>query len=225
MNPTMRLLSKPSVPTPVLGVLDALQCGGFLLDPGARVVSLNSIAFGCLGDGLVLEGERLNATNRDTDRRLQGLIAAELTAGRATNPPQSIAVQRDNRLPLVVRPHRLDGAFDRASDPVGLLLVVIDPEQWPAPPQDMLMQTFDLTRAEAQVAIGIASGRVLAEIAVDRDIKVGTVRAHLKAVFAKTRTHSQADLTGALTRLAFLAPQPKGQMARTSMRSMQATRA
>jgi DNA-binding CsgD family transcriptional regulator len=89
-----------------------------------------------------------------------------------------------------------------------LLLLVVDPEQWLAPPQDMLMQAFDLTRAEADVAIGIASGRTLAEIATDRDIKIGTVRAHLKAVFAKTHTRSQAELTGALTRLAFLAPQP-----------------
>jgi hypothetical protein len=32
------------------------------------------------------------------------------------------------------------------------------------------------------------------------------VRAHLKAVFAKTHTHSQADLMGVLTRLALLAP-------------------
>jgi DNA-binding CsgD family transcriptional regulator len=86
------------------------------------------------------------------------------------------------------------------------LLLVIDPEQWLAPPREMLMQTFALTRAEADVAIGVVSGRTLAEVAADRDIKIGTVRAHLKAVFAKTHTHSQADLTGALTRLAFLAP-------------------
>jgi DNA-binding CsgD family transcriptional regulator len=44
------------------------------------------------------------------------------------------------------------------------------------------------------------------QVAADRDIKIGTVREHLKAVFAKTRTQSQADLTGVLTRLALLAP-------------------
>jgi len=55
--------------------------------------------------------------------------------------------------------------------------------------KEILMQTFDLTRAEADVAIGIVSGRTLAELADDRDIKIGTVRAHLKAVFSRqTRT-------------------------------------
>jgi DNA-binding CsgD family transcriptional regulator len=201
-----RLLSEPSVPAPILGVLDSLRCGGFLLDLRARVLSLNLIAFGSLGDGLVLEGERLNATNHEADHRLQRLVATELKRRKDPDPPQSIAVQRSSRLPLVVRPHRLDHATDRTPNPASLLLLVIDPEQWPAPPREILMQIFELTRTEADVAIGIVSGRTLAEVAGDRDIKIGTVRAHLKAVFSKTRTHSQADLTGTLTRLAFLAP-------------------
>ena len=86
----MRLLSEP-FPAPILGVLDSLRCGGFLLDLRARVLSLNLIAFGCLGDGLVLEGERLNATNRDADRRLQRLVAAELKLRKDPGPPQSKA--------------------------------------------------------------------------------------------------------------------------------------
>lgn len=224
-----RLVSSPFLAS-ILGVLESLRCGGVLLDPHARVISLNSIALGCLGNGLVLEGERLNATDRESDQRLQRFIAAELKAGRPSNLPQSVAVLRESRLPLVVRPHRLDDAAHRASSaaaarPEGLLLFIIDPEEWLAPPQEMLMQTFDLTRAEADVAIGIASSRTLAEIAVDRHIKVGTVRAHLKAVFAKTHTRSQAGLTGALTRLAFLAPQPKRQIAQAAARGVQAARA
>jgi DNA-binding CsgD family transcriptional regulator len=227
MNAVARLLLSKPPPAPILGVLDALRCGGFLLDSSARVLSLNSTAFGCLGDGLVLEGDRLSATDRESDIRLQSFIAGGVRAARVSSLPQSIAVQRDTRLPLVVRTHRLDEAADQAAGlvaptlvapgltgrgPAGLLLVVVDPELWRAPPHDILMQTFNLTRTEADVAIGLASGRTLAEIATDRDIKIGTVRAHLKAVFAKTHTRSQADLTGALTRLAVLAPVPTGRM-------------
>jgi len=70
------------------------------------------------------------------------------------------------------------------------------------------MQTFGLTPAEAEVAIGIAAGRTLAQIAAERGVKVGTVRAHSKTVFSKTQTRGQAELTGLLTRLAFLGTQP-----------------
>jgi DNA-binding CsgD family transcriptional regulator len=219
MNAIARsLLSRPS-PAPILGVLESLGCGGFLLDPRARVLSLNSTAFCCLGDGLVLEGERLNATDRDSDQRLQSFIAAELRGAGRSTPPQSVAVRRGSRLPLVVRPHQLDGLAEEADGSAarsnrapapGLLLVVVDPEMLRPPQHDVLMQTFDLTRTEADIAIGVALGRALAQIATDRAIKVGTVRAHLKAVFAKTHSRSQADLTGTLTRLALLAPVAKG---------------
>src|SRR5712692_2826639 len=43
-------------------------------------------------------------------------------------------------------------------------------------------------------------------IAADRGIEIGTVRAHTKTVFSKTRTRGQAELTGPLTRLAFVVP-------------------
>ena len=100
----------------------------------------------------------------------------------------------------------------------GLLLLVLDPELWPEPRHEMLAQAFGSTPAEADVAIGIATGRTLAQIAVDRHVKIGTVRAHLKTVFSKTYTRGQADLTRILTRLAFLAPQaePKAMRARSA---------
>ncbi len=78
------------------------------------------------------------------------------------------------------------------------------------------MRMFALTRAEAEVAIGIACGRRVAEIAVDRGVKVETVRTHSKTVFGKTRTRGQAELAALLARLAFLAPQPEAGMGKTN---------
>ena len=49
-------------------------------------------------------------------------------------------------------------------------------------------------------------------IAADRGIKIGTVRAHTKTVFSKTQTRGQAELTGVLTRLAFVVPRTEGAM-------------
>lgn len=50
------LLAQSDTHEYILGVLDSLCCGGFLLDIGGRVLSLNSLALGCLGDALVSEG-------------------------------------------------------------------------------------------------------------------------------------------------------------------------
>jgi DNA-binding CsgD family transcriptional regulator len=62
------------------------------------------------------------------------------------------------------------------------------------------------SRRKAAVEIAVSAGRTLAQIAADRGIKIGTVRAHTKIVFSKTHTRGQAELTGVLTRLAFVVP-------------------
>jgi DNA-binding CsgD family transcriptional regulator len=81
------------------------------------------------------------------------------------------------------------------------LLVVSDPELRLGPSPDLLGSIFRLTPAEVQVALGVARGKKLAEIAADHGNKVGTVRTHAKAVFAKTGTRGQAELAALVGRL------------------------
>jgi DNA-binding CsgD family transcriptional regulator len=56
------------------------------------------------------------------------------------------------------------------------------------------------------VAMGIADGRHLAEIAADRCIKIETVRTHSKTVFHKTGTRGQPKLAALLTAWPSLVP-------------------
>jgi hypothetical protein len=57
----------------VLNIVGLLQCGGFLLDPSGRALSLNPIAAQRLGDGLILRRNRLVATERESDARLHAV--------------------------------------------------------------------------------------------------------------------------------------------------------
>lgn len=72
-----------------------------------------------------------------------------------------------------------------------------------APPavadRTILMQTFDLTQAEAHVASLLASGRSLDDAAKLLAISKDTARSHLKAIFAKTATHRQGELVALLS--------------------------
>jgi DNA-binding CsgD family transcriptional regulator len=203
----MRFISQSPVPAYILKLLQSLRCGGVLLDFRGRVLSLNMLALGCLGDGLVLGGEHLSAIDSSTDLRLQRLVGSALSK-EDLQASMSVAVPRHARLPLMIRTLRLE---DRAAESAGsprMLLLVHDPELWPEPQHEILSQAFGLTRSEAEVAIGVASGRTLATIAAGRGVKIGTVRVHLKTVFSKTHTRGQADLTRVVTRLSFLMPQP-----------------
>jgi DNA-binding CsgD family transcriptional regulator len=189
----------------ILQVVESLGCGGFLLDRERQVLSLSPTGVDCLAEGLAIKGKRVAAKDRDSDLRLQTLIGAALNSSDSAYGSASLMVRRHARLPLSVRIVRLEDQAQVALEGASLLLVAFDPERC-QPPPDMLIDVFGLTPAEASVAIGIAAGRQLAEIAADRGVKIGTVRAYSKIVFGKTGTRGQAELAALLTRMAFLAP-------------------
>ena len=70
---------------------------------------------------------------------------------------------------------------------------------------------FGLTKSEARLASQLMGGQCLEEIAAANDVSLGTVRSQIKAVFAKTHTHRQAELVGLLTRLALISEQEADQ--------------
>ena len=53
---------------------------------------------------------------------------------------------------------------------------------------------FDLTETQARIALFLAEGGTVAEYAAAMGVSTGTVRTHLKAIFARTGVHRQAEL-------------------------------
>jgi DNA-binding CsgD family transcriptional regulator len=197
-----------AVPACVLHVFESFGCGGFLLDREQQLLFLNPAGVDCLGDGLMMKGRRVAARDHESDVRLQTSIEAALNSAEAAHGSASVWVRRDAKLPLAVHVVRLEEEARPALKGSNLLLVAFDPERCQPPPPDMLIDLFGLTPAEASIALGIARGWHLAEIAADRGVKIGTVRAYSKTVFGKTGTRGQAELAALLTRLAFLARRP-----------------
>jgi DNA-binding CsgD family transcriptional regulator len=62
------------------------------------------------------------------------------------------------------------------------------------PDELVLGSRFRLTPAEARIALGIARGEPLSDIADLHGITVQTARTQLKSVFSKTRTNRQTEL-------------------------------
>jgi DNA-binding CsgD family transcriptional regulator len=192
----------------LLDITALFQCGGFLIDSGRRILSLNRIAVASLGNGIIVKDKRLAATDPGSDARLQSAVELALNLnGGAEVSVTSIEINRIGHMPLLVRLLRLDQSLRPALSDAVLLLVIFDPEIRRAPQADMLMRLFDLTPVEAEVAIGIAGGKRAPEIATDRGVKIETVRTQSKAALAKTGMQNQVELTALLTRLAFFGSQ------------------
>jgi DNA-binding NarL/FixJ family response regulator len=200
--------AKFAVATHLLHIIALFQCGGLLLDPRGNVLSLNPIAAASLGNGLVVRGNRLGATDRASDARLQNAVKLVLNlTGSAEVPATTIEIHRIGHLPLLTHFLRLDESIRSVLHGASLLLVTFDPEIRRAPRADILTQLFDLTPAEADVAIGIAGGKRAPEIATDRGVKIDTVRTQSKAALSKTGSQNQVELAALLTRVAFFGPQ------------------
>lgn len=126
---------------------------------------------------------------------------------RHDGPEQArVAVRVDDgsdRAPLALfvsalRPAQTMGAFGTRS----LAMVFVHDVGRPAEVDAFVAATlFDLTPAEAAVAVGVARGCTLARLAADHGVSVSTIRSQLAAVFGKMGISRQAELAGALAAL------------------------
>lgn len=80
-----------------------------------------------------------------------------------------------------------------------LTFTLLEPNRGPSP--NLLMMAFRLSPAEARLASIIAEGTSPEQAAEQLGLARETVRNQLKAVFAKTDTHRQAELIALLAKL------------------------
>ncbi len=78
---------------------------------------------------------------------------------------------------------------------VSAMMLISDMGEERSVEQEFLSEVYGLTPAEVRVAVSIANGRSLEEIAIVNQISIHTVRNQLKAIFSKTDTHRQTELT------------------------------
>ena len=126
--------------------------------------------------------------------RLTRLVGAALPRLGAVAVGGSMSVRRSDRLPLVVHvhpisPRRMDFGVER----IAAMLVVRDPDlvRFDA---KAVGRVLGLTPAESRVAVLLAGGMSVREIARHLHRSENTVRWTLNNAFAKTGGHSQTDL-------------------------------
>jgi DNA-binding CsgD family transcriptional regulator len=83
-------------------------------------------------------------------------------------------------------------------------IILLDLDAHPEPSPRALQSLFGLTAAETQLAVELARGHNLLDIARSRRLSRTTIRSQLAALFVKTQTRRQADLVALLGRVAIL---------------------
>ena len=169
---------------------------------GGYVRRVNEHADTLLGQNLKVRHGRIYAADRPSDSRLQRLVAAIVSCPFGSSvAADPIVIARSGKPWLLVEAMRITPFGNDVFGAGHVLLFFTDLAAPSAPSGTLLGAVFHLTPAEARLAVCLAEGSGISSASAMLGISRETARSQLRAVFAKTGTHRQAELTALLSRL------------------------
>ena len=178
--------------------------GTVTLDETGAVLTSNPVADEMLrkGDGLRQVNGVLRADAAAENRELQRLVKQALsgeTGGRAA-VVDAISITRKSahgKLGVLVRSIPRTG-WSKGKRRPSVALFIRDAERKSEASREMVRRLFDLTPAEASLALALANGLTLDEAADTLNIRKNTARAHLRSIFSKIGVTRQTTLVRVL---------------------------
>ena len=179
---------------------DYMALGVVMLDRSGLIMRANTLAEAILAaaDGIMRQGRRLVLAVPGQARQLE----AALRLGEASL--SFLIARAASPVPLGFLAYRVNAPDYVAERDVPAMAVYLsDPGRKAGPPPQWLTRQFGLTAGEGLVAAAVADGCSIAEAALRIGIAANTVRAHLRAIYAKTGVNSQAKLAGLIHKSVF----------------------
>ena len=192
-------------------LLEATGAGVIQLDRRGRILEANDRARGLLraGDGLIDEGGFVFAGTPEDDLELQGLLARALPPYGTQGVGGTAMASRASDLPLVVHVHPVGR---READfhvwPVAALVLIVDPARGLRIDPAVAGSALGLTGMESRVAVLLAEGMSVGEVAEALGREESTIRSHVKGIFARHGLSRQAELVRLVLSLAG-SPEPR----------------
>ena len=192
------LVDADALGTSIAELLDNTRAGVVQLDRRGRIVDANDRARGLLlgNDGLSAGDGALHAAAPADDDRLQRLLARALPRFGEQGASGSMLVRRPSLRPslaLHVTPVAT-GEADYRSRSVAALALIVDPVDRARVDPALVERVLGLTPVETEVAVLLAEGLGAPQIAAATGRGYGTVRTHLKHMFAKLGVSRQVEV-------------------------------
>ena len=184
--------------TTVTALLDHHGMGVIHVDRHGLILEANDRAGGILrhGDGLSDRGGALHARGRADQVRLERLLDEALPASGSAAVSGSMLLRRSPVLPpFVVHVKPVNFArLDYAARRVAALVLIAEPGWRRRVRPDLVAAILGLTPAESKVAVWLAEGRSVRDIAEAAGRTERTVYWHLQQIYQKQSISRQADL-------------------------------
>lgn len=186
-----------------IATLDAFQFSerpAVLFNRSGEVVRLNSAAERLMAADLFVRHKRLTSIDPSATTALNQALNNLLWKGTAfLVPPVVLPKQMGGK--IVAYPMPLQGLSNSSLSAFHAVMVLVDTNTLSSIPTSTLRTVFDLTEAEARVAVAIGNGATLDDYSRETGVSKETSRVHLQSVFRKTgvqRQHALAALLGTL---------------------------
>ena len=179
-------------------LLDNARAGVIQLDRRGRVAAANDRARALLNarDGLWDPHGCLRASQRRDDRKLQHLIAQALPAAGLPGVGGSMPVSRaSSRPPLAVHVSPVsEGGTHPPRSPFGAIVLAVDPADRPGIDPEQVREALGLTPAESRIAVLIAHGKSIDDVAALTERGRTTVKWHIGNTYDKHGLTRQVEL-------------------------------
>ncbi len=194
--------------TTVTALLDNPRIGVIHLDRRGRIMEVNDRASSILrhGDGLSDRDGTLRARAPADQVRLDRLVGDALPASDAAAVSGSMLLRRSPALPpfaVHVRPLGVPQP-DYGARHVAALVLIVEPGRRHRVDPALVARTLELTPAQTQVAVWLAEGKSVRDMAAATGHTEGTIYWHLNQIYQKQSISRQADLVQLVLSLAEL---------------------
>lgn len=184
--------------TTATALLDNPRIAVIQLDRRGRILTANDRALTILRDsgGVSDRDGMLRADEPADELRLGRLVAAALPTSGSVAVGGSMLLSRPSVLPpfvVHVRPVPVPQP-DYGARHVAALVLIVEPGHQHRVDPGLVATTLGLTPAEGQVAVWLAEGRSVGEMAAATGRTKGAVYWHLKQIYQKLPVSRQADL-------------------------------
>ena len=194
--------------TTVTALLDNPRVGVLQLDRRGRIMEANGRARGILrhGDGLADRDGTLRARAPADQVRLERLVGDALPDAGAAAVSGSMLLRRSPVSPpfvLHVKPVGVPQP-DYGARHVAALVLIVEPGRQRRVDPDLVARTLELTRPESQVAVWLAEGKTVRDMAQATGHTERAIYWHLRQIYQKQSISRQVDLVRLVLSLAEL---------------------
>ena len=190
------LVGGEALGVPLDGLLNNTRFGVVHLDRSGRIVAANDRARGILArdTGLQWAGGKLRPCLPGDRVNFERLLARAMPTGNLQAAGGSMVI-RSSRIPLVLRVTPVTVPYMAfTGTPGGALVLILEVTNRPKPDARRIAVVLGLTPTEGRVAVLLARGRTVNDIATALGRRQGTVRTHLKSIHRKLGISRRAEL-------------------------------